>query len=152
MLLNINVLFWDEDVEIREDGVIDENVVEAFSCGHCHAFALALHRALGWELVGLLWENWEPDEDEWTEEALSAAETYRFRANGDCVLVPGHVAVRDEDGVLYDVTGPHDPDEFGGDARPIPEDFVEAACDGMYRPTEAEFASTFVEAWKEAYL
>ena len=44
-------------VELNEDGVIDEDVIKTFVCGHCHSFALTLHKKTGWPIVGFICEE-----------------------------------------------------------------------------------------------
>lgn len=121
MVLNMNVLFWDEDVEIREDGVIDETVVEAFTSGHCHSFALALLDHIpGGQLYG------------W----------------GDEGHIPQHVIVRDPHGRLWDVEGQF---RLAGDVFPVEVEDALDAFGGDYRDPEVEFAASFVPYWLKSY-
>lgn len=120
MLLNMNVLFWDEDVEIREDGVIDGTVVEAFTSGHCHSFALALLDHIpGGELYGWMRHS---DEDDY----------------------PQHVVVRDPRGRLWDVEGEF---KLAGEVFPVEVEHALDSFGGGYRDPEHEFAATFVPHW-----
>lgn len=64
-------------------GALDERAREAFTRGHCHSLALALHEATGWPIVGA--------EDEELEIC--------------------HFFVRTPDGRLLDVTDAHAPEE-----------------------------------------
>lgn len=41
------------EVEINDNGVIDDEATGVFLQGHCHSLALALHRRTGWPIVGL---------------------------------------------------------------------------------------------------
>lgn len=43
-------------------GVVDERARLAFTRGQCHSFAVALSRATGWDIVGVLPAWWETDE------------------------------------------------------------------------------------------
>lgn len=73
---------WGNKVECVP-GVIDDAAIEAFSYGHCHVLALALHEATGWPLVAI-WYDDAPREDD----------------------IPDHVAVRNpSNGKLVDVSG-----------------------------------------------
>lgn len=153
MLLNINVFLWDEDVDVREDGVLDEDVVEVFTSGHCHAFALALHKAFGWEVVGALWEEHSAstpgilDPENWTE---GCCPDFKGRSS---VRLPGHVLCRDERGRLFDVRGELDAgDECHDDAEPIDPEWARGAFDGFYRPCEDAFAAIFIDAWRKEHL
>ena len=152
MLLNVNSFLWIDDVDVREDGVIDEDVVMAFTAGHCHAFALALHRALGWELVGALWEWFEVDEVDWDDAAECGC--WPDFEGEDGFNLPGHCLVRDDEGVLWDITGPLPKgDACYRDAKPIDPAWVEDThLNGFYRPCQAAFAATFVDEWRNRWL
>lgn len=56
-ILNHNVhndgYFMDETDVIVTHGVLDENARRAFTWGHCHAMALALHHETGWDIVAV---------------------------------------------------------------------------------------------------
>lgn len=39
--------------ELKADGTIDHAAEMAFTRGHCHAFALAMHRETGWPMFGV---------------------------------------------------------------------------------------------------
>lgn len=41
------------DVELNESGEVDSNAVIAFTRGHCHSFALAMHQETGWPIFGI---------------------------------------------------------------------------------------------------
>lgn len=51
--MKTNLPTWYRDNWIRQDGVIDAEAKYAFTRGHCHSLALALHKITGWPLVGL---------------------------------------------------------------------------------------------------
>lgn len=42
------------DVEINDQGVIDEEAEKVFTRGQCHSLALALHRQTGWPIIGFI--------------------------------------------------------------------------------------------------
>ena len=41
-------------VRLPDDGSIDDNVERAFTNGHCHSFALAVHGMTNWPIMGLI--------------------------------------------------------------------------------------------------
>lgn len=63
-------------------GVIDRNAKLCFTRGHCHSFALAVHKLTGWPLYGL--------------------QSAYLRAAGD---TPYHVVVKMPDGDFMDIGG-----------------------------------------------
>jgi hypothetical protein len=73
-----------ELVFVAEPGQLDERARLAFGGGQCHGLALALKRRFGWALI-----------------AVDDASGKRI-----------HVCVRRPDGILVDVAGAHDPDDF----------------------------------------
>ena len=76
---------WGE-YEVRADGVIDDNAVQAFTRGHCHSLALALHQETGWPLFGM----------------YSEEEGNMSHENGD---TPSHVLVQMPNGDFLDIEG-----------------------------------------------
>lgn len=40
------------EVEINDEGIIDDAATSVFLRGHCHSFAIALHKETGWPIVG----------------------------------------------------------------------------------------------------
>ena len=79
-------------------GVIDDTARFAFTSGHCHALALAIHQHTGWPML-----------------AMSG----RFSAYRDL----RHVVVQMPDGRWLDINGPQEPEERLV-IRPISEDEV----------------------------
>lgn len=70
------------NISIDADGrLIDDNARYAFTRGQCHAFALAVHKMTGWEMLGVNW----PGEDYDNE--------------------PGHVLTVTPDGQFFDIWG-----------------------------------------------
>lgn len=39
--------------EVSDSGAVDYNAVRVFTRGHCHSFALALHKLTGWPMFGI---------------------------------------------------------------------------------------------------
>lgn len=73
---------WCRDVAHLVAGRIDDEAKEVFTRGQCHALALELHRATGWELYG-------------------AYSEHQKEYGG----TPGHVVVRHPDGHFVDIEG-----------------------------------------------
>lgn len=104
--------FGPDEIELTP-GVLDDAAREAFTCGQCHAMALALHEHTGWDLAGAEWEHY------------------------DGVEYPGHVFVVDPDGNPFDVNG-YDVDErYVHDIAPVTEDellYVFPSDGGYHEP------------------
>jgi hypothetical protein len=79
-----NVWCWGSKlpVEVSDNGEIDDNARRAFTCGQCHALALAIHEQTGWPIAGL----------------VSALDD-------DTPSMPGHVVVVTPDGDTVDING-----------------------------------------------
>lgn len=117
-------------------GVVDEAARVAFSRGHCHAMALALHEATGWAVSAAMfdWDRDDPPID-------------------DLFDVPGHFAVTSPDGRIVDIFGEydpaHDPAGFGKILwlPSSPERIDELVFEGDYRPLDAlDLARSMVPA------
>lgn len=120
-----------ELVELNDEGVIDEEVVEAFTRGHCHSFALALAAALpGLELCGVDWD------EVWVEER----EEYDW--------LPNHVVCMDAAGRLWDVRGRN---QLDCDPDPLDVETVRSGFDGEYFDPQPELALPFLAAWLAAH-
>lgn len=119
-----------ELVELNDEGVIDEDVVEAFTRGHCHSFALALAEALpGLELFGVDWdEAFDWNEDEFID-------------------MPNHVVCMDAAGQLWDVRGLN----RERDPEPLDVELVRSGFGGQYFDPQPEVAVPFLAAWLEAH-
>lgn len=138
--LNVNDLFWSFDLDLNEDGEIDEDVIHAFTRGHCHSFAIALAEHMGWKLVGI--NPIYVDEYEIEDAGIDTDPDY----------YPDHIACIDRDGNVYDVTGRLDTEYE--EVCPVPdEDRLRTdGWGGLYRTPEPEVACLYLEAWKERHL
>lgn len=73
-----------------DDAAVSERDFDHYTSGACHAFAIALHRLYGWDMVAM----------------TDFSEPYAYDAAGD-IEMPSvwHVYARDDQGNLHDVTG-----------------------------------------------
>jgi hypothetical protein len=76
---NVEVRTWWGLWELPKDGEVDEDVIEAFTTGHCHSFALAMHEKTGWDMYAC---SYDPGYD-----------------------TPAHVFIRHPKGKFVDITG-----------------------------------------------
>lgn len=70
------------NVEINDQGFIDDQVVDVFENGHCHSLALAINQLTGWPMFGLV-----------APAAHNKPES------------PGHVVVKTNKGAYLDISG-----------------------------------------------
>lgn len=111
-----------QSVELPDDGRITPEVEHVFSNGQCHALALAIHEATGWQMVAL---------DFWQD-------------------IPNHVLVRMPDGRLLDIAGTDVEDRWPtADCRDCAPEDVDAWVEGIpgiggYIPPNLDAARTFV--------
>jgi hypothetical protein len=105
---------------VVQPGILDDRAALAFTNGHCHSLALALHRATGGEMVGFT-RTQEPFE---------------------------HVLVRSDDGRLIDIGGARTPAEVvaaGGRLRGVNSEALEQlTCECGWVPPVPEVASAWV--------
>ena len=116
--------------ELPADGTINRNAEHAFTRGQCHAFALAMHRLTGWQLIGLFEDKWE------------------WRDYLEGVDTPGHVVVQSPDGHYVDVTGTNALEEWRGyypdaDPKPLTEKEVMELSTINYGEPDVESATLF---------
>ncbi len=117
-------------------GVIDDEARSAYISGQCHALALALHEATGWQI-------WGSEDEEF-----------------DIV----HVAVRDPQGRFHDITGRYDVDDYleeehcgayGGDADFLvqlhPDEVRAFGDEEGWREPDLETARSFVRPLLEIH-
>jgi hypothetical protein len=107
---------------VVEPGVVDDRSALAFTNGHCHSLALALHRCTGGEMVGLT-KNEDPYD---------------------------HILTRNDDGRLIDIGGARSPDELtalGGRLSDVDSSTIPELCSehGWVR-AEPELAAGWVDA------
>jgi len=100
-------------------GIMDSDAQSAFSHGHCHSLALAVHRKTGWPMLGLS----------------------RHSRNGDLT----HVVLEMPDGRWLDSRGPSQPD--GGDVVEMDARQVISLGDHSkdWLSTDEQLAESFVE-------
>jgi hypothetical protein len=115
----VQTIYGPQDVTL---GVVDGRAREAFTTGQCHALALALHQATGWDLL-----------------AAGVA--------GRAECCPAHWAVRVPDGRVLDIEGVHGYREFTGEwgsVRPVTVDRWREAHHCCYLPANLQAAKFFV--------
>lgn len=88
-------------------GVLDDRAHEAFTCGQCHAFALALHQITGWPLYLLCHDASDPIES-WTHVVVRRLDGAFIDIDGECWDLPvnwGAVAVPTNKSTVYRLPG-----------------------------------------------
>lgn len=103
-------------------GEICEDAVAVFTMGQCHALALALHEATGWQIVGC-------DDDEWDPERG-----------------PKHFAVRHPSGRLLDIAGLSEASGGLAYARDVTPEYCREMPDRGYYDADMAAAREFVPA------
>jgi hypothetical protein len=101
---------------------IDDDAIETFTRGQCHALALALHEETKFPLVGLWSDGWE--------------------TRG----TPCHVVVRMPKGTLLDIAGPGAEDRWEGTARKLSKAVVEDLCNKDYSTPRMDEARPYAKA------
>lgn len=118
-----------------EAGLIDDRARTAFAQGQCHALAFAMAEATGFELVwiGRPECSYDPDCGPWWE---------RFEGERDwCECQVEHIAVRDPDGVIWDIDGPN----LAHVVFPVDDAVADwVLSDSTWRYPEIELARSFV--------
>lgn len=111
------------DTQEVTPGVLDHRAHHAFTCGQCHAFALALHQLTGWPLYLLCHDEDDPM-DSWT-----------------------HVVVRHPDGSYIDIDGASEdlPEAWGAYAVPTNKSTVYRLPDRVV-PIRVKAAEPFARA------
>ena len=107
-------------------GVLDQQAEYAFSAGHCHALALAIHERTGWPL-------------------LAMSGRHSLRANLQ------HVVVVMPDGRWFDVQGPQDPEERYYFQEMTAEEVANMGKIEYWKNPETHIAREFVQPVFERY-
>lgn len=120
------------DIDLNGEGHVDKNVETAFTCGHCHSFALAVHERFGWPIMGVRWMDEDPFPHP-TKGLLPGRP------------IPDHVVILHPTEGLVDVEGRYRDHE--DDADEVDPDDVRSGFDGWYRESEPDVAALYVDAW-----
>ncbi len=109
---------------------IDQEAVSEFTCGQCHALALAIHEKTGLPLAGIWRIGWSGR------------------------VTPCHVVVmlpEDGDNNLLDIQGPHAEERWEGEVRELAVEEVLDFQNRDYRAPEMGNAKRYAEAVLRTY-
>ncbi len=107
---------------------IDSNAISTFTCGQCHALALAIHEETRLPLAGL-WLSYEDPE----------------------ITTPAHVVAVLPNGSLLDIQGPGAEDRWEGPVKRMLLKEVKNLHNRDYREPLFEYARPYAKAVLEAY-